>query len=78
MPMSILIPLDLRFSPYDRVTISYDNRPLLREGYVVADDGGPKVKVRWRAQDGPRTGRHVAWRGAEHIQLIPRHRLALR
>lgn len=64
-----------RFRMEEQVRINYPRAPY-RIGYVVADDGGPKVKVRWRAQDGPDIGRHVvAYRGAEHVQMFPRERL---
>lgn len=74
-----IVPQAARFTPWDRVTITYENRPIQRDGWIVSDDGGPKVRVRWRAQDGPRIGRHVVpHHGAEHEQMIPRGRLVRR
>jgi len=62
-----------------RVKISYSaNNPVVpyRYGYVVEDSGGPKVKVRWKAADGPKVGyRVVLYHGKTHEQWIPRERL---
>jgi hypothetical protein len=47
-----------------------------RRGFVIQDDGGPKVKVTWYAQDGPKIARNVVTHhGARHQQWIPRERL---
>ena len=74
-----LVPEADRFSRHQRVRINYSiNNPVVayRYGSVVKDEGGPKVLVHWRAQDGPKVGRHVvAYYGAEHEQWIPRERL---
>ena len=69
---------DGKFNPGNRVKINYPRAPY-RIGFVVQDDGGPKVKVKWRAQDGPQVGRNVvAYYGREHEQWIPRERLEKR
>jgi len=64
---------------HGRVRINYSpNNPVIpyRYGYVREDNGGPKVKVWWRAADGPRIGYNVvAYHGRSHVQWIPRERL---
>ena len=59
----------------EHVKITYPRAPY-RDGYVIQDDGGPKVKVRWKAQDGPKVGyRVVLYHGRRHEQWFPRERL---
>ena len=68
-------PVPARWAEGDPVRINYPKAPY-RNARVRLDDGGPKVKVRWRGEDGPKVGRHVvAWYGQEHEQWIPRERL---
>lgn len=69
-----------RFRSFQDVTIHYPN-PVLwvtyRRAMVLQDDGGPKVKVQWRAEDGPRIARNVVlYHGDTHEQWIPRERLS--
>jgi hypothetical protein len=64
-----------RFQKWDKVRINYPRAPY-RTGHVEKDDGGPKVLVKWRSQDGPQVGRNVvAYYGREHEQWFPRERL---
>jgi hypothetical protein len=69
-----LVPV-VQFERWQKVRINYPNAPY-RIGHVERDDGGPKVLVSWRSQDGPKVGRNVvAWHGATHEQWFPRERL---
>lgn len=72
------VPEAERLQPFDSVRITYapGNVVPYRHAWVVADDGGPKVLVRWRTQDGPRVARNVVlYHGHEVEQRIPRERL---
>lgn len=75
------LPVEQRFQGRPRVKINYSiNNPVVpyRYGYVIEDNGGLKVKVRWKAQDGSKVGRNVvAYHGRTHEQWIPRERLEL-
>ena len=48
----IAAPEAARFGLYDQVRINYPRAPY-RIGFVIEDNGGAKVRVRWTAQDGP-------------------------
>jgi hypothetical protein len=76
-----LVPEADRFRPPADVRIDYNGNPVTpyRRGWVIRDDGGPKVLVRWKAEDGPRIARNVVlYHGKTYEQWIPRERLTLR
>lgn len=71
----------VRFRPHQDVVISYPNPSAVgvarRRGWVVEDNGGPKVKVVWHGDDIKIPGRRYVLRhGYEHQQWIPRERLS--
>ena len=69
--------------PSDSMTFTYGQRVriiypsgAIRIGYVVEDDGGPKVKVRWTAQKRYiKGGRILLHYPRSHEQRFPRDRL---
>ena len=76
--MQVSTDQPVRFLRFQQVWITYPSLPA-RRATVERDGGGPKVLVRWRAQDGPKVGRNVVlYRGRDHEQWLPRERLEVR
>jgi hypothetical protein len=66
------------FRAHQRVRINYAMNSVVpyRYGFVVEDEGGPRVKVSWMTADGPKVARNVVlYHGHQVEQWIPRERL---